>query len=78
MKVEDGDDGSGGGDYDDFEEFPLAAPIHRSLGIDPLNPSCPQHLLPLILLLVKYRCIGCLRAVVMVMWIILNLNTHSI
>ena len=60
MKVEDGDDGSGGvGDYqadDDFEEFPLAAPIHRSLGIDPLDHSCPQHL-PL-LILVKYGCIA--------------------
>ena len=37
----DDDDDDGDDDDDDSEEFPLAPPIHRSLGIDP-NHSCPQ------------------------------------
>ena len=56
MKIDDDDSDADYDADDDFEEFPLAAPIHRSLGIDPLDHSCPQHL-PL-LILVKYGCIA--------------------
>ena len=57
MKIDDDDSDADYDADDDFEEFPLVAPIHRSLGIDP-HHSYPQHL-PL--LLVKFGCIGCLR-----------------
>ena len=38
---DDNDDDDDDNDDDDFEEFPLVAAIHRSLGIDPPHVTSP-------------------------------------